>query len=320
MTRKPALMLAAALAVGAVGWSPAASFGQDATKQERKQQKQQEKEARQAEKDRRKEEKREKALLNKMPAPARDALTAQTSGGTEVDYYRLAGQDRVFGAMFRDETGQLVDVRVDRDGQIISRLTSDHPSETAEAAPAAADPAAAEITAEVEAPEVGVLLNSDQLPQPVRETMFKEIEGSPDPRYYRVMLGDQSVYETRYTTPDGKAMIAHVDETGRFIQRQEITPETPPAPTSTSSTDREVIDFDTMPKEIRDAMRKATKGGDGAQFYRATFNGERIFETRFWNDDDRRILVRMSEDGKILETKQLDDKRKSRDRDEDDRK
>ena len=137
---------AAALAAG-VMVSPMA-FAQDAglaaqqqSAQAAKQKKEQQAENRQE----RREQKREREQLSNMPQPVRRTLRAETQNATNVDYYRVEAQDttsggkgREFGAKFTNAAGHQMDIRLDREGKVISRqdLTAATATAQAPAAPA----------------------------------------------------------------------------------------------------------------------------------------------------------------------------------------
>src|SRR4051794_30449300 len=115
------------MAVATIGLSAPAfaqnAAGLDAQRQAEQQHAQQRAQNR-AERDQKKEDKRDRELLKNMPKAARNALEDQVKGAQgDVDYYKTeVDNQRAFGAIFKDATGQVVDVRVNKDGKVLSRL------------------------------------------------------------------------------------------------------------------------------------------------------------------------------------------------------
>src|SRR5688572_7819311 len=122
----------------------------------------------QTDKQERRELKREREQLNNMPEAPRKALRAATQGASNIDYYRVPDQKPPqFGAQFTAADGKQYDLRVDRQGNVLSRNEVNaqasaqapiQPAQTpapATPAPAPTTPAPGSATASADAPESG---------------------------------------------------------------------------------------------------------------------------------------------------------------------
>ena len=324
MKRSRSMVLAAVMAAGGtVGLSQGVTLAQaaatDTAKQQQAQQKEQAKEEKQAEKAARRAEKAEREQLANMPKPAREALTAQVGQGTNVDYYKIAnGEEKDFGARFKDPAGESIDVLVDRTGKLISRQsTADAKAAAAKApvgtpAPAPA-PAPAPVTpATTIQPGQGVGL--EQIPAAPQAILREQVKGAHDIRFYRAMLGNQPVWEAKYTTADGKDMAVRVDDAGKVVNSKQL---------DADEKGRTEVKFDSMPASIKDRFRDVTRGHEGAQFYSNTWKGQPVYETMYW-DKDQRWVVRLDSTGKevdrsvLKDAKHVSDYDKKGDKDKDD--
>jgi len=313
------MILAAVMAAGGtVGLSQGVTFAQaaaaDPAKQQQAQQKEQAKEERQAEKAARRAEKAEREQLANMPKPAREALVAQVGQATNPDYYKIAnGEQHEFGARFKDPTGESIDVLVDRTGKLISRQsTADAKAAAAKApvpapapAPAPAPGAPATPAATTIQPGQGVGL--EQIPAGPQAVLREQVKGAHDIRFYRAMLGNQAVWEAKFTSADGKDMAVRVDDAGKIVNSKQI---------DADEKGRNEVKFDSMPANVKDRFRDVTRGHEGAQFYTNTFKGQPVYETMYW-EKDQRWVVRLDSSGKEVDRSVLKDAKRVSDYDND---
>lgn len=304
MNRTHSVVLTTVMAAaGTIGLSQRVTFAQatDTTKQQQAQQKEQAKEAKQAEKAAQRAQKGEREELANMPKPAREALLAQVGKGTDVDYYKVVNNgEKGFGAHFNDPAGEAVNVLVDHTGKVITReSTADAKTAAAQtpaAAPAATPAPATPITpAATVQPGQGVGL--EQIPAAPQAVLRDQVKGAHDIRFYRAMLGNQAVWEAKYTTADGKDMAVRVDDAGKIVNSKQLDAE---------EKGRAEVKFDSMPSNVKDRFRDVTKGHEGAQFYTNTFKGQPVYETMYW-EKDQRWVVRLDSTGKEVDRAALKD-------------
>ena len=320
MKRTHSVFLAAVITTaGTVGLSQRVTFAQATAteKQQQAQQKEQAKEAKQAEKAAHKAEKGEREELANMPKPARDALVAQVGKGTAVDYYKVVNNgEKGFGARFNDPAGEAVDVLVDHTGKVISRQsTADAktaaantpggtpaptPSPAAAPAPTPATPITPAATIQ---PGQGVGL--EQIPAAPQAVLRDQVKGAHDIRFYRAMFGTQAVWEAKYTTAEGKDMAVRVDDAGKIVGSKQL---------DADEKGRNEVKFDSMPANIKDRFRDVTHGHEGAQFYTNTWKGQPVYETMYW-DKDQRWVVRLDSTGKEVDRSVMKDAKKVSDYD-----
>ena len=97
---------------------------QKQTKEERQAAQRERQEQQRADRAERRQANQEKEQLKNMPRPVRLTLRGETANATDVDYYREKGeqgQPPTFGAKFTSAEGRNIDLRVDREGKVISR-------------------------------------------------------------------------------------------------------------------------------------------------------------------------------------------------------
>jgi hypothetical protein len=316
MNRTHSTLLAAVIAAaGTVGLSQGVTFAQaEGSKQQQAQQKEQTKEEKQAEKAARHALKAEKEELANMPKPAREALLAQIGKGTDVDYYKVVNNgERGFGAHFKDPAGVAMNVLVDQTGKVIvhesAAQTAGANVPAATPAPGAApSPAAAPAPAPAPAPiapaaspattiQPGQGVGLEQIPAAPQAVLREQVKGAHDIRFYRAMLGTQPVWEAKYTTADGKDMAVRVDDAGKIVGSKQI---------DADEKGRTEVKFDSMPTTVKDHFRDITRGHEGAQFYTNTFKGQPVYETMYW-DKDQRWVVRLDSTGKEVDRSVLKD-------------
>jgi hypothetical protein len=259
-----ALMAAVAIGAGVVvaptayGQAVDAGLARQQQLEQERQQKQQQKAAnrteQQANKAGRREAKREREQLGNMPKPVRETLRAQSQGAADVDYYRVepdqtAGAGRQFGVRFTDANKHQLDVRVDREGKVISRQDLTAATAAAQApataaqqpapatpapatptppvatTPAPATPAPGSATASTEAPESGNpiyrRLQANEVPANIRAIFDKDTAGAKNVNYYRTKYGSQLAYEAKWTDAGGKDMRHYVSDAGATLVRGE---------------------------------------------------------------------------------------------------
>jgi len=244
--------LMAAVAIGAGVAATPMAWGQDAglTLQQQKQQEhkqQQEQHAankteQQAAKAEHRQEKHEREQLANMPKPVRETLRAETVNKQHIDYYRVEGQGgkaangREFGAKFTDANGHQMDVRVDREGKVLSRnditataAAAQTPATAAQqpatATPTTPAPAPGSATSSTEAPESGNAiyrrLQANEVPQNIRTIFDKDTANAKNVAYYRTKYGSQLAYEAKWTDASGKDMRHYVSDAGATLVRGE---------------------------------------------------------------------------------------------------
>src|SRR5688572_24639287 len=115
---------------------------QKQTREERREAQRERQEQQKADRAERRQENKEKEQLKNMPRPVRLTLRGETANATEIDYYREKGeqgQPPTFGAKFTSAEGRNIDLRVDREGKVVSR--TDLTAQTASAQSPAQAPA-----------------------------------------------------------------------------------------------------------------------------------------------------------------------------------
>jgi len=315
MKRAHSMIVAALMAAGGtVGLSQGVTFAQaaaaDPAKQQQAQQKEQAKDERQAEKAARRAEKAEREELNNIPKPARDALAAQIGKGTEVDYYKVVNNgEHGFGAHFKDPAGEAMNVLVDHTGKLIVRESAGDAKIAAAKAPAGTPaPAAAPAPAPAPAPtpatpvtpaaiQPGQGVGLEQIPAGPQAVLREQVKGAHDIRFYRAMLGNQPVWEAKFTSAEGKDMAVRVDDAGKIVNSKQI---------DADEKGRTEVKFDSMPSTVKDHFRDVTRGHEGAQFYTNTFKGQPVYETMYW-EKDQRWVVRLDSSGKEVDRSVLKD-------------
>jgi hypothetical protein len=324
MKRSRAIVLGVVVAAGSIGMSQGVTLAQaaddDAAKQQQAEQRRQAQAAKQAERAARKAEKAEREQLANMPKPAREAITAQVGQGTNVDYYKVVdGDQREFGAKFTDASGAAIDVMVDRDGKVLSRTSSADAATAAAKQPATPAPAPAPAAPGAPAPAtpaaaaqfpVGQSVTIEQIPHEPQTTLRNLVKDVRAARFQRSMFGTSAVWEAKFNAGDGKDMVYHVDDAGRVVQSRQL---------DADDKSRAEVKFDSMPGNVKDEFRKVTKGHDGAQFYTNTWEGKPVYETMYWEKDDRWV-VRLDASGKEVDRRVLKDAKRVSDYGEKDRK
>jgi hypothetical protein len=228
------------------------------TKEERQAAKRQQEQEQQANRQERREQKREREQLNNMPEKARKVLRAETQNAQDVDYFRVKGenQDRnIFGATFTNAEGKNMDLRVDRQGNVISRtdLTAQAAATAAAQQPAPAQPAptpapapapapgtaqapttpapaptAPTASADQEAPKSGDpvyrRLQATELPQNIRTVLDREAQNATDVKYYRTKYRGKMAYEVKFTDAAGTEKGVYVNDAGEVVNRRTDEP------------------------------------------------------------------------------------------------
>jgi hypothetical protein len=326
------------LAVATIGLS-APAFGQNAAGLDAQRQAQQraQQDQKNADREQKREDRRERELLKNMPKEARAALESQVRGAQgDVDYYKTeVDNQRAFGAIFKDSTGQVVDVRVDRTGKVLSRLGAAQGATPLPAAAPAAAPAAEgdPIQANANSREPGAV-NFRDMPAPVQQAFRQETRNGRDIHFYQVNGG----YEARLlTAPDDprRALLVRVAPSGEVLGRRPIepgdvriasagaapaaAPAAPAAPASPSrlpdpvqanadSRDRDAINFRDMPPAVQETMRTETRNGRNIRFYRGKFGSQDVYVANLLtdpNDPRGELAVRVDASGKVVERRAL---------------
>jgi hypothetical protein len=252
LTMKKLPAWAAVVALGAAVATTSSAFGQADLQlrqaaQREQQEKQGKREQNQGDRQERRQEKKEREQLNNMPQAARRILKAETENATNIDYYRHKeegnNEKRVFGATFT-KAGHQYDIKVDRDGNVLSRtdLTAQQATAAAPATPAPATPApatpapatpapaptspsarAGTPSGSQEAPESGSpvyrRLQANEVPANIRTVLDREAQGGKDVKYYRSKYGQQMAYTVRWDDANGREQAAHVADNGTVLAR-----------------------------------------------------------------------------------------------------
>ena len=325
---------AAALTAG-VMTAPLA-FGQTAgleLQQAKQREAEQKKQEQQANKQERRELKREREQLNNMPEAPRKVLRAETTNAKDVDYYRVPDQrPPQFGAQFTAADGKRYDLRVDRQGNVVSRQDLTAATAAAQApitapqqpapvpAPAPAPAPAPGTSARVEAPPSGDpiyrQLQANEVPASIRAQFDRDTAGARDAKYYRTKYGTQLAYEVKWTDPKtGKDMKHYVSDDGRTLVRGEIrddddnaqtagasTPAAKPADTSIKTGRAELND---LPRAVQTQFRRMTEGARDVDFYRTKYGSQQAYEAKYTTRDGKNMAVYLDESGKVLSQKEL---------------
>ena len=253
--------LAAAVALGAAVTSSTSAFGQAADlqlrqakereAQEKREQRQQNQTGQSADRQERQQLKREREQLNNMPDRVRRVLKEQTANATNIDYFKVKGEKdegATFGATFTGADTHNYDVRIDRQGNVLSRtdLTAQQAAVQAPATPApvpapapAPTPPVANAptppvptptptptpdspTARGEAPKSGDpvyrRLEANEVPANIRTVLDREARGGTDVKYYRSKYGKQMSYTVRFDK-GGEEQATYVADNGEVLAR-----------------------------------------------------------------------------------------------------
>ena len=299
---------------------------------------------RQADAQERKEQKREKEQLNNMPQPARRVLRTETEKAQNVDYFRVRdeAQDRnIFGATYTTADGKNMDLRVDRQGNVISRtdLTAQAAAQAAAQQPAAPapvqpapapapvpapgtaqaptpTPAPAPTAPTAEAPKSGDpiyrRLQANEVPQNIRTVLDREAQGGKDVKYYRTKYGKQLAYEVKFDDASGKGKGVYVDDSGTVLTRKTDDPrdtseaETASARESASDNKQALgrVQMDDLPKQAKTQLTRLTEGGKNVNLYRTRYRGQDAFEAKFTTRDGKKMNIYVDESGKVLSQKE----------------
>ena len=227
---------------------------QKQTREERQEAQRERKEQQRADRAERRQANQEKEQLKNMPRPVRLTLRGETANATGVDYFREKGEKGegpTFGARFTDASGHEIDLRVDRQGKVISRTDmtaqtaaaqapAQAPATPAPAQPAptpaqpaptpapgtaapAPTPAQPGATASKEAPPSGDpiyrRLQPNEVPQNIRTVLDREAQGGKEVEYYRTKYGRQLSYTVSYNDAKGQEHDVYVADDGRVLTR-----------------------------------------------------------------------------------------------------
>ena len=324
---------AAALAAGVM--AAPVTYGQTAglEAQQAARREAEKKKEQQANKEERRELKREREQLNNMPKPVRQTLRAETQNSTNVDYYRVEGENtaggkgREFGARFTAANGHQMDVHVDREGKVISRqdLTASATAQAPIAAPQT--PAPVPAPARVEAPPSGSpiyrRLQASEVPANIRAEFDKDTVGARDVDYYRTKYGSQLAYEVKWTDPKtGKDMRHYLSDDGRTLVRGESRDDDDNAQTAgartpaankpdTSKNEKRDTSFKTgraelndLPRPVQTQFRRLTENARDTEFYRTKYGSQQAYEAKYTTRDGKNMAVYVDDSGKVLSQKE----------------
>jgi len=320
----------AAVALAAAVSMTSSAFGQadlqlKAAREAEAQKKQEQKQETRAERQR---DKREREELNNMPNPVKKVLRAETQNATNIDYFKTKAEDgkhNTFGATFTRNDGHNFDIRVDRDGNIISRtdLTAQAQAAAAPATPAPATPAPATPapgtaaptdTAAQRAAEANTTarrLQPNEVPNNVRTVLDREAQaqGGTDVKYYRSKYGSEAAYAVDYDDKNGVGHRIFVDDNGKVLARHDDTANSQTASSSSksgasnSSTAPGRVELSAMPKQAQTELRRLTEGASDVKFYRTKYGNEQAYQANYTTKDGKEHRVYVDDNGKILSQK-----------------
>jgi hypothetical protein len=323
------------------------AFAQDAgltAQQQAHQAEQQKKQQNQAEKAERREQKHEREQLANMPKPVRETLKAETANATNVDYYKAEGQNnaggkgREFGAKFTNAANHQMDIRVDRDGKVISRqdltaataaaqapATAAQQPATVTPTPAPATPAPGTATASTQAPPSGDpmyrRLQANEVPANIRTVFDQDTKNGRDVHYYRTKYGSQLAYEAKWTDANGKDMKHYVSDNGTTLVRGpdiddndaqtagSKTPASTSGNTSTSSNSNTSIktgraQLTDLPKPVQTQVHRLTEGASDVNYYNTKYGDQQAYEAKYTTKAGKHMAVYFDKDGKVLSQKE----------------
>ena len=327
MSRMTSWYAAAALAAG-VMMAPTV-FAQDAGLTAQQQAQQAKKQQNQETRAERREQKREREELSNMPKPVRQTLRAETQNATNVDYYRVEGQDttsggkgREFGAKFTNAANHQMDIRVDREGKVISRQDLTAATAAAQApATAAQQPAPAPAAPATPAPgsasaqplPAGRRLQANELPANIRTIFDQDTKNGRDVRYYQTRYGTQPAYEAKWTDANGKDMRHYVGNNGQtFVRGEEVdndNAQTAGASTPASTSSKNTIktgraELNDLPRSVQTQVRRMTEGARDVNLYNTKYGDEQAYEAKYTAKDGKHMAVYFDRNGKILSQKE----------------
>ena len=291
---------------------------------------------------------REREQLENMPQSARRVLRAETEGASNIDYFKIpgkGGERNQFGATFTKADGHQYDIRVDRDGNVVSRrdLTAEAQAAARPATPAPAQPAPTPApgtatpaptpapaptpppTASGEAPKSGDpiyrRLQPNEVPANIRAVLDREAQGKTDVKYYRSKYGRQLSYAVRFDDASGREHAVHVADDGTVLARSDGDDDNEAQTASgrqranTSDDDDRIqtgrVELDAMPRQVQTQFRRLTEGASNAKFYRTKYGNQQAYQANFTSRDGKSHKVFVDENGKILSRKEEGSDRKS---------
>ena len=314
---------------------------QDDQQQTRQERQQQQRAERQADK----EAGIQREQLRDMPRPVRLTLRGETAEAKNVErYFRVRGaegQPPTFGAQFTDASGHEIDLRVDREGKVISRsdLTAQTasaqapaqapatpaPGQPAQPAPTPAPgtttpaptPAQPGATASKEAPPSGDpiyrRLQANEIPQNVRTVLDREAQGGKEVEYYRTKYGRQLSYTVSYNDAQGQEHDVYVADDGRVLTRHgpddddaataSASEKAKPATGAPSGQQYGRVEMNALPKQVQTQFSRLTEGGSDVKFYTTKYGQQSAFLADFRSKDGKQHKVYVDESGKILSQK-----------------
>ena len=318
---------------------------QKQTREERREAQRERQEQQKADRAERRQENKEKEQLKNMPRPVRLTLRGETANATDIDYYREKGEKGegpTFGAKFTSAEGRNIDLRVDREGKVVSRtdLTAQTasaqapaqapatpaPGQPAQPAPTPAPgtttpaptPAQPGATASKEAPPSGDpiyrRLQANEVPQNVRTVLDREAQGGKEVEYYRTKYGRQLSYTVSYNDAKGVEHDVYVADDGRVLTRHtddeddaqnaSASDKAKPATGSTPPAQQYGrVELKALPKQVQTQFSRLTEGGSDVKFYTTKYGQQSAFLADFRSKDGKQHKVYVDESGKILSQK-----------------
>lgn len=340
---------AAAVALAAAVTTTTSAFGQadlqfkqarEREAQQKKEQREGNKQEQQADRQERRQLKREREQLSNMPNPVKRVLRAETEGATNIDYFKTKeeGKERpTFGATFTKADGRNYDLRIDREGNVLSRtdLTARQAAAQAPATPAPVAPAPAPVpgpaptpppvaqspaapapkptapTASAEAPESGDPvyrdLQASEVPAKIRTVLDREAKGGTDVKYYRSKYGKQLSYTVRFDDANGREQGVHVADNGEVLARggKPLNEDDAQAASGSEKADPAIakssrIELSDAPRQVQTQLRRLTEGASDVKVYRSKYGNQQAYQASYTGKDKKDHRVFVSDDGQIL--------------------
>jgi len=320
---------AAAVALGAAVATTSSAFGQADLQlrqaaQKEKEQNREKRQENQGDKQERRQEKKEREELNNMPQGARKVLKTETENASNIDYYRHKedndgkGNDnkRVFGATFTKADGHQYDIKVDRDGNVLSRTDLTAPAPTSPTARGGSQ----------DAPESGSpvyrRLQANEVPANIKTVLDREAQGGKDVKYYRSKYGQQMAYTVRWDDANGREQAVHVGDNGQVLARgghglddnattasgnQPAKSSGSPSTSSNSGSSNSNanaapgrVELNAIPRQAQTQLRRLTEGASDVKFYRTKYGSEQAYQANYTSKDGKEHRVFVDDNGKIL--------------------
>ena len=292
----------------------------------------------------RRQERREREQLENMPRPVRRLLRAETEGASNVDYYKDKGEGKeptAFGAKFTKADGHNYDLRVDREGNVVSRTDLTAQAQQAASAqrpatpaptpapvpppvaqqpttPAPTTPAPAPAQPPATTDTTARRLQPNEIPANIRAVLDRESKGGTDVKYYRASYGHTPAYVVNWDVK-GDERKTYVDDQGNVLTRKGANDENAQTASSREKApgndkdDDKIgrVELSATPKAVQTQFRRLTEGASNVKFYRTRYGRQDAFQANYTTKDGKDHKVYVDESGKILSQKDEGSDRKN---------